>query len=204
MAQNLDKEHKKTLLAALALSLVMFFLEITMSYKSHSVSLLADSINFISNAFVYAIGISAVGKAVKLKAATSLLKASIIFVFAVSVIGMVSYNLFMGVVPEVKQMGAVSALALVANITIAALLFKHRENRGDGLQVWLFTRSEVLGNIAVIAAAFLVYLTNTNLPDLAVALIMAFMALFASLRIFRKGFRELRLTGFPNQPISRA
>lgn len=187
-----DKAYQKVLWIALFINFAMFFIEVIYSYVSHSVSLLADSIDFIGDAFNYGISLYVLNKHLKLRAKASILKAAFMFVFAIVVIASVSYNLFIGVVPVAEKMGAVGILALFANMTAAVLLFRHKEGDSNRLSVWLCTRNDAIGNVAVVIAAFLVYVTNTNIPDLAVAVIMGFMGLFASIRIFKKAWRELK------------
>jgi Co/Zn/Cd efflux system component len=65
--------------------------------------------------------------------------------------------------------------------------------------VWLCTRNDAIGNIAVLAAAGLVALTGTKWADLGVAAIMASLFLASSLQIIRQARREL--TAAPRGPI---
>ncbi len=102
-------------------------------------------------------------------------------------------NLQAGVVPEAMTMGAIGSLALFANLSVAALLFGFREGDSNMRSVWLCTRNDSIGNIAVVVAAFGVFGTGSGLPDLIVAGVMAALALTSSRTIIKQARAELKL-----------
>jgi len=89
----------------------------------------------------------------------------------------------------------VGAAALIANGVSFALLWSHRSGDANMRSAWICTRNDVLGNLAVLAAALGVFGTGTGWPDLAVATIMAALALQGSWVVVRHALFELRSTG---------
>jgi Co/Zn/Cd efflux system component len=89
-------------------------------------------------------------------------------------------------------MGAVGVAALAANVACFALLWAHRAGDANMRSVWLCTRNDVAGSLAVLAAAFGVFGTGTGWPDIAVAAIMAVLALHGSFHVIRQSLREIR------------
>jgi Co/Zn/Cd efflux system component len=91
-------------------------------------------------------------------------------------------------------MGAVGALALLVNVACALLLFRFRGADANLRAVWLCSRNDALGNLAVLAAASGVFLSGTPWPDLLVGLIMAALAVWAGRAVMRQARGELRRT----------
>ena len=71
--------------------------------------------------------------------------------------------------PAAETMGIIGALALVANLICAIILWRHREGDANCRSVWICSRNDAIGNIAVVAAALGVFDTGTAWPDIAVA-----------------------------------
>jgi Co/Zn/Cd efflux system component len=106
--------------------------------------------------------------------------------FGVCVIGLAICNLTSNAVPSVPTMGIVGLSALLANCVVALLLSTYRDGDSNMRRVWLCTRNDALGNIAVLLAALGVFGTGTAWPDLAVAAIMATLALTPAVKILRQ------------------
>ncbi|MCE3254297.1 MAG: cation transporter [Cellvibrio sp.] len=88
-------------------------------------------------------------------------------------------------------MSLVGLLALAANLGVAGLLYAYRNGDSNMRSVWLCTRNDALGNIAVIGAAIGVLGTGTAWPDLIVAIIMASLALTAARQVMTQARKEL-------------
>lgn len=186
-----DKRYRRILWIALIINALMFGIEIAAGLTANSVSLLADSLDFLGDAANYGISLWVLGMSVQWRAKASLLKASSMALFGIGVLGSALWNAFTGVVPDAKTMSVVGILALLANITVAILLYAYRNGDSNMRSVWLCTRNDALGNIAVIIAALGVFGTGTAWPDLIVASIMAALALTASWQVMRLARREL-------------
>ena len=112
--------------------------------------------------------------------------------YGVFVLGMSAWQWSAGVVPEPLIMGWVSLLALAVNVGVAALLYAHRQGDAQARSVWLCSRNDALGNLAVMGAAAGVWATAHGWPDIAVALVLAGLALSSGSSVIRHARRELR------------
>ena len=107
------------------------------------------------------------------------------------VLGSTAYHVLVLGVPQAEVMGAVGFLALAANLTSVLLLLKYRNGDANVRSVWLCSRNDAIGNLAVIVAAGGVWASGTAWPDLIVAGVMASLFLWSSVQIVRQARREL-------------
>jgi cation diffusion facilitator family transporter len=183
--------YRRILWAALVLNLGMFGVEIVAGMRAGSVSLLADSLDFLGDAANYGISLWVLGMSLTLRARASLFKALSMLVFGVGVLVAAIWHLFSGQVPDAPTMGVVATLALLVNVGVAALLYAYREGDSNMRSVWLCSRNDALGNIAVLLAALGVFGTGSAWPDLLVASIMAGLAVTSSYQVMRHARQEL-------------
>ena len=186
-----DPRYRRILWVALAVNAAMFALEIGAGLQSGSASLLADAIDFLGDAANYAVSLWVLSMALAWRARAALVKGISMLAFGALVIARVTWGAWHGVPPEPVTMGAVGLLALAANLGVAVLLFAYREGDANMRSVWLCTRNDVLGNLAVLAAAVGVLGTGTVWPDLAVAATMAWLAVSAGWSVVRQARAEL-------------
>ncbi|RYF43340.1 MAG: cation transporter [Comamonadaceae bacterium] len=183
--------YGRVLWIALAVNLLMFMLEIGAGMVSGSVSLLADAIDFFGDAANYAVSLAVLSLGLVWRARAALLKAVSMLAFGVAVLGKAAWAATQGVPPEALTMGVVGALALAANLGVALLLYRFREGDANMRSVWLCTRNDALGNLAVMAAALGVFGTGNAWPDLAVAAAMGLLALLGGWSVVRQARMEL-------------
>lgn len=183
--------YRRVLWIALVVNAAMFALEIGAGLKSGSASLLADAIDFFGDAANYGVSLAVLTLAAVWRARAAVLKAATMVLFAVFVLGRAAWGAMAGVPPEPLTMGAVGALALAANVGVAVLLYAWREGDANMRSVWLCTRNDAIGNVAVMLAAAGVFGTGTRWPDLAVAAAMAALAFTAGISVLRQARREL-------------
>ncbi|MCQ4317062.1 cation transporter [Stutzerimonas zhaodongensis] len=186
---------RKALWIALAINLVMFVVEIISGLRSGSVSLLADAIDFAGDAANYAITLVVLSMGLVWRSRAAMVKGISMLAFGVFVLGRAGWSIYADVVPEPLTMGVIGALALVANLIVALLLYAFREGDSNMRSVWLCSRNDAIGNIAVMVAAAGVLGTGSGWPDLIVALIMAGLALSAGYSVVRQARQELRKVG---------
>jgi Co/Zn/Cd efflux system component len=194
--------YKRVLWAAFLINLSMFVFEVVSGLKAGSVSLLADSLDFFGDAANYAVSLFVLGMALTIRAKAALIKGATLALFGVIVLAVTAYNLSIGKMPEPITMGAVAILALVSNVAVALMLYKWREGDANMQSVWLCSRNDAIGNVAVLGAAVLVGWTGTAWPDLVVAVSMALLGLSAAKTIITQARREL--TGVPTQGAASA
>jgi Co/Zn/Cd efflux system component len=89
-------------------------------------------------------------------------------------------------------MGIVSLIALAANATCLALLWKHRAEDVNMSSVWECSRNDIASNVAVFIAAGAVWLTQSGWPDLLVGLALACLLLRSAINVTASALRELR------------
>lgn len=187
-----DPVYRRILVVALLVNLAMFVVEIVTSRAAMSDALLADSIDFLGDAANYAVSLWVLGAALAIRARASLLKAASMAVFGLWVLGSTTLNVLAGNVPVAPTMGIVGALALAANFGVALLLYRFRNGDSNMQSVWLCTRNDAVGNVAVLAAALGVFATGQGWPDAAVAAGMGLLALHSAVRVTRQAMSELR------------
>lgn len=187
-----DPRYRKALWVALVLNALMFGVELGASWTSGSVSLMADSIDFLGDAANYGISLAVLAMAASARSRAALLKAATMGAFGLFVLGKALYNLRLGVTPEPLTMGAVGLAALAVNAGVAAMLFRFRLGDANMRSVWICSRNDAIGNIAVMLAAFGVFGTGRAWPDLVVASVMGVLALTGAWSVFRQAREELR------------
>ena len=184
--------YRKILWVALVVNFTMFVVEIGAGFTAGSVSLLADSLDFAGDAANYGISLLVLGMGVVARARASLFKALCMLLFGIAVLAAALWHLVSGTVPSAPTMGVVGTLALLANVGVAALLYAYREGDSNMRSVWLCSRNDALGNLAVLLAALGVFGTGSAWPDLLVAGIMASLATSAATQILLQARGELK------------
>jgi Co/Zn/Cd efflux system component len=183
--------YSRVLWIALVVNAAMFAVEIASGLEAGSVSLLADAIDFFGDAANYALTLAVLNMGPLWRGRAALLKAGSMLGFGILVLGRALWSAHLGLTPEPVVMGLVGVLALAANLGVAALLYAFREGDANMRGVWLCTRNDALGNIAVMLAALGVFGTGTAWPDLLVALAMSLLAISAGASVLRQARREL-------------
>ncbi|SFM70562.1 cation transporter [Marinobacter zhejiangensis] len=178
-----DARFRRALWIALWVNLGMFLVEGIASFQAGSVSLMADAIDFFGDSANYVLSLSVLSMGLLWRGRAALVKGVTMLLFGLAVLARAGWNLQAGVPPEAMTMGAVGALALVANISVAMLLFAHRDGDSNMRSVWLCSRNDALSNIAVMLAAVGVFGTGSAWPDLLVAAIMGGLAVTSGLSI---------------------
>jgi Co/Zn/Cd efflux system component len=184
--------YRRILWVALALNFAMFAVEIGAGFAAQSVSLLADSLDFLGDAANYGISLFVLGMALQWRARASLLKAATMAAFGVWIAITTLQHAIAGTVPEAPVMGAIGVLAFLVNFGVAALLYRFREGDSNMRSVWICTRNDAIGNIAVLAAAAGVFGSGTGWPDYAVAAIMSGLALWGAGQVILHARSELQ------------
>jgi Co/Zn/Cd efflux system component len=184
--------YRRILWIALLVNFAMFGIEIGAGFQSGSVSLLADAIDFFGDAANYAVTLAVLSMGLVWRARAALLKAASMLGFGGFVLGRAAWVAFQGGTPEALTMGSIGLLALIANVGVAALLYAYREGDANMRSVWLCSRNDAIGNVAVMLAALGVFGTGSAWPDLAVAAVMAGLAITGGYAVFRQARQELR------------
>ena len=194
--------YRRVLGAALAINAAMFVIELGAGLQAGSVSLLADAVDFFGDAVNYGISLLVLGLALTWRARAALFKGLTMGAFGVFVLGWAAWSAAAGTVPDPVTMGAIGALALTANVAVAVMLYAWRDGDANMRSVWLCSRNDAVGNVAVMAAALGVFGTGSAWPDLIVAAVMGILALTAARSIIQQARAELRFVRADCPPSS--
>jgi Co/Zn/Cd efflux system component len=189
--EALRARQSATLRIVLAINAVMFFVEFASGIVARSTALLSDSLDNLGDAATYALSLYAVPRGARVKARVALFKGGLILAAALFVIGRVAYALVHPEVPVFETMGAIGLLALAANATCLALLWKHRAEDVNMSSVWECSRNDILANVSVLVAAGAVWVSGSAWPDLVVGLALAVLLLRSATNVARSAVGEL-------------
>lgn len=192
--------YRRVLWVALAINALMFGVELVGGVTAGSSSLQADALDFLGDAANYGISLFVLAAALAVRARASLLKGATMAAFGCWVVGHALYQATTGRVPEPLVMGVVGVLALASNVGVALLLYRYRSGDSNMRSVWICSRNDALGNIAVVAAATGVFTTQRGWPDIIVALIMGLLSLSGAYQILRHAQRDLASTRVTSPP----
>lgn len=187
-----DPRFRRALWIALVVNAAMFAVEIAASVSSGSVSLLADAIDFFGDAANYALSLAVLAMPLAVRSRAAMVKAACMGAFGVLVLGRAAWALHAGTAPEPATMGVVALAALVANGGVAVMLYAFRAGDANMRSVWICSRNDAIGNVAVGLAALGVFGTGSAWPDLMVALFMAVLAITGASTVLRHAKAELQ------------
>lgn len=183
-----DRSWRGVLWIALAINAGMFGVEMVAGVTAGSASLKADALDFLGDAANYAISLGVAGLALRWRARAALAKGMSLLLLGLWVIASTVWMATRGTLPAAEAMGIVGVLALIANFVCAVMLWRHREGDANRRSVWICSRNDAIGNIAVVAAAFGVFGTGTAWPDIVVAAVLAGLGVSGGCRSFvRRG-----------------
>jgi Co/Zn/Cd efflux system component len=177
---------------ALLLNAMMFFVELIGSKNSGSNALFADAIDFFGDAVNYGVALFVLASTLTVRARAAWFKALCMALFGAFVIGRALWLAYAGSAPEPFVMGWIGALALVVNVSVALLLYAYREGDANMRSVWLCTRNDAVGNVAVIVAAIAVAFSASRWPDVIVSFGMGCLALQSAWLVLRQAQKEMR------------
>lgn len=188
-----NSKFRTALWIALLINLTLFGVELIGGAYAHSSALWADALDFFGDAVNYGISLAVIGASLYWRATVALIKGLTMAVFGLVVIGKVIYAFMQGIPPEAITMGIIGVLALIANVVTAIILYAFRDGDSNMKSVWLCSRNDAIGNVAVIFAAVGVFGTGSLWPDVIVAVIMAGLGLTAGYQIVKQALTERAL-----------
>ena len=192
---GVSADYKRRLWIVIALNAAMFAVEMAAGQLAKSQALQADALDFLGDALTYGISLAVIGASVRVRADAALLKAVSLLAMGSWVFGSTLWRVFNAATPEAEIMGVVGVMALAANLASVALLMRYKDGDANVRSVWLCSRNDAIGNVAVMLAALGVWGTATGWPDLIVAGIMATLFLSSAFQIIRQALAERREQG---------
>ena len=169
-----------------------FVVELSAGAFANSKALQADALDFLGDTLTYALSLWAIGRSVQVRTSAALIKGFSLAFMGFWVFGSTVYSMFYIEEPRAEIMGAVGFLALAANLASVGILMRFKEGDSNVRSVWLCSRNDAIGNVAVMVAAILVWATASRWPDLIVAAAMAGLFLWSSAQIIRQALQERR------------
>ncbi|MGH8807856.1 MAG: cation transporter, partial [Noviherbaspirillum sp.] len=173
---TIDPRYRRVLWIALLVNATMFATEIVGGVQSGSTALLADAVDFLGDAANYGLSLLVLSMGMLWRSRAALVKGLCMGAFGCFVLGRTAWSIAAGTLPEPMTMGVIGSIALLANLGVAALLYAYRSGDANMRSVWLCTRNDAIGNIAVMLAAAGVFGTGSGWPDWLVALLMGTLA----------------------------
>lgn len=185
-----DRHFRGALIAVIIINAVMFLVEVIGGHLAGSQALLADALDFFADAVTYTVSLLVIGRAVHLRSRVAFIKGISLLAMGLWVLGSTLYEVFYMQTPHAAMMGSIGGMALAANLVSVLVLMKWRNGDANIRSVWLCSRNDAIGNVAVLLAALGVFGTGTGWPDLLVAAIMSLLFVNSALGIFRQSRQE--------------
>lgn len=184
--------YKRALWIVVLLNAGYGIIEIGGSILSGSQALQADALDFIGDGLISFLGLIAVGWGLAARAKSALIQGIFLAVLGFGVIGSTTYRVFIEHEPQTLLMGSFAMVAFIVNVLAAVVLIPHRKGDANMRAVWLFSRNDAIGNLAVVAAAVAVWWLNSPWPDLLVAFAVAGLFLHSAWAIIKDARSDLK------------
>ena len=189
-AEVTSVEAGRTLRLALALNATMFIVEFIGGVIGESSGLIADSLDMLADASAYGIAIAAVSRGARFKVRAATISGTILFLLGLGACVAVIGRALTGSEPESLVMAALATPALIVNTIVLRLLSTHRHGEVHLRATWIFTRADVIANLAILIASLLVFVTGSRYPDLVVGFGIGLYVIREALEILRDAARE--------------
>ena len=192
---HLTPAYKRALWIVILLNVGYGLVEMVGGFISDSQALKADALDFVGDGVISFVGLLAIGWRPIWRARSALIQGLFLAALGIGVLGTTAYRVVVQSQPEAELMGVLAIIALAVNVSAALALLPHRSGDANVRAVWLFSRNDAIGNLAVVIAAGLVALSESPWPDLAVAFVIAALFLQSAWSIIKDAQTELGTTG---------
>lgn len=190
-----DPAYRRALWIVVVLNLGYGAVETAGSAMADSQALRADALDFLGDGLISLLGLIALGWRPIWRARAALLQGGFLAAMGLLVLAATGYRVLVQHLPEAGPMGLFGLGALAVNVASALVLMRHRAGDANVRAIWLFSRNDAIGNLAVVIAAGLVAAFGSPWPDLVVAAAIAGLFLHSAWRIVLDARRELRSSG---------
>ena len=187
---GMNEDYKRRLMLVTGINIAMFFVEMGAGSLAGSQALKADALDFFADGITYALSFWAIGKAANVRTGAAVLKGVSLLAMGLWIAVTTLYQFFVHGVPIPEVMGGIGFVALAANLLSVYLLMAYKDGDANIRSVWLCSRNDAIGNVAVMISAGFVALLNNGVPDLIVAGVMAVLFLSSSYQILTQSWHE--------------
>lgn len=195
-------EQRRVLLIVMIVNLMMFFLEFGAGVAARSSALMADSVDMLGDAIVYVLSLYALSRGPRWEAGAALAKGVLILALGGAILLEIADKIANGVPPSSPLMLMFGSLALVANLSCLALLWRFRKTNVNMSSTFECSRNDVASNIGVLIAAGVVAWTASPWPDIVVGGLIALLFLRSSATVLREAWPAWRAAA-PAAPSQR-
>jgi len=186
-----DKEQKGILIRLLLINGFMFLFEIGLGWYAQSTGLIADSLDMLADATVYAIGLYAIGKSLQHKANAALVSGYFQGILGLMILVDIIRRIYLGSEPVSFLMMSVGMIALVANVYCLRLIGSHKDGDVHMRASWIFSKNDVIANTGVILGGVLVWVLDSRWPDLIIGTLISLVILNGAKHITMDAKREI-------------
>ena len=183
--EKLQARQSKTLKLVLGINVGMFLVEFSAGLIAASTALLADSLDMFGDALVYGFSLYVVTRSDSWKAVSAMIKGGVMALFGLFVLGQAIYQFLNPVIPRFEIIGLIGFMALAANAVCLSLLWSHRSEDVNMSSIWLCSRNDIIANVSVLFAAWGVWLSHSQWPDLVVGVGIAALFLRSAFHVFK-------------------
>ncbi|MEM8760126.1 MAG: cation transporter [Pseudomonadota bacterium] len=202
--EGLSADYKRRLWIVIALNATMFAVEMAAGRLAGSQALQADALDFLGDALTYGISLAVIGASVAVRTTAALGKGISLALMGLWVFGSTIYHVFFIGMPQAEIMGVIGFLALLTNLASVLLLVRYKDGDANVRSVWLCSRNDAIGNVAVMFAALGVWGTSSGWPDVIVAGVMAGLFLWSSVQIVAQARRERKAAAHEGDGVQAA
>lgn len=187
---GVDPRYKRVLWTVIAINAAMFVVEMAAGQAAGSKALQADALDFLGDTLTYGISLAVIGQSIQVRSGAALLKGASLLLMGLWVFGSTLYQVLIMGTPRAEVMGVIGFLALAANLGSVLLLMRYKDGDANVRSVWLCSRNDAIGNVAVMIAALGVWGSASAWPDLTVAGVMALVFLTSATQILQQAWVE--------------
>lgn len=185
-----NAQERQTLQWVLGINAFMFVFEMALGLLAQSTGLIADSLDMLADASVYAISLYAVGKSNTLKNSAARLSGFSQIALAIVVLADVIRRFIYGSEPVSTLMMTTGCIALLANIVCLKLIARHRNDGVHMRASLIFSKNDVIANIGIIISGILVWAFNSRYPDLLIGTAIAILVLRGGFSILQEAAKD--------------
>ncbi len=184
--------ERRILIIVLIINAVMFSVEFSAGLMAGSTALLADSLDMLADAIIYAIGLFALGRASHWRARAALTSGLFQMALGAGIAIEAFVKIFVDGLPDTTTMGLFGMLALIANTICFVLLARFRDGDINLRATWICSRNDMIGNVGVLVAAGLVLWFDSGWPDIVIGLMIAGVVIHTASRISNEAYSQLK------------
>jgi cation diffusion facilitator family transporter len=191
--EHATRQERRILIIVLLINAGMFVAEFSAGLVSGSTALLADSLDMLADAVIYALGLFALGRAVHWRARAALTSGILQLLLGLGVAVEAVWKMTSNGLPDTATMGLFGVLALLANTLCFVLLTRFRDGDINLRATWICSRNDMIGNVGVLLAAALVTWTGSSFPDAAIGLAIAAIVIHSAWHILIEAKAQLQV-----------